>query len=129
MCGDVGDSRSLTCGMGGMARGPFEVSGRRVGVTRRGASLRHPDFAARPRSSLVDSMARPRVVGPHRLEEMQDVLRARGRPEGKQLVVRIRKRATTANRDEARVSFFWEDQRLPPSCLHPANESTVYPCV
>ena len=33
------------------------------------------------------------------------------------MVVRIRKRATTTNGDEARVSFFREDQRLHPSCV------------
>jgi hypothetical protein len=80
VCGDVGDSGSLSCGIGGMARSPFEVSGRCVGVTRRGASLRHRDFATHPRPGLVDSMARPQVTGLHRLEEMQDVLRARGCP-------------------------------------------------
>jgi len=80
VCGDVGDSGSLTCSVSGCARSPFEVSGRCVGGTRRGASLRHRDFAAHPRSSLVDSMARPQVTGPHRLKEMQDVLRARGCP-------------------------------------------------
>ena len=37
MCGDVGDGGGLTCGIGGMARGPGEISGRCIGGARRSA--------------------------------------------------------------------------------------------
>jgi hypothetical protein len=53
----------------------------------RSARLRHPDLAACPCTSLLDRLARTGVRGLHRLEEVQDVLSARGRPQGEKLMV------------------------------------------
>ena len=39
--------------------------------------------AQEPISRVDMRMARPQIIGPHRLEEMQDVLRTRGCPQGK----------------------------------------------
>jgi hypothetical protein len=55
----------------------------------RRARLGHRDLAAHPRPGLVDGMARPQIIGPHRLEERQYVLRAVGRPLSKKSVMRV----------------------------------------
>jgi hypothetical protein len=61
MCGDVGDDGGLTCGIGGMARGPGEISGCCHRMAARSARLRHCDLAAYPRPGLVNGLPRPRV--------------------------------------------------------------------
>ena len=107
--GDVRHRRRLTGCVCGLASGPAHLSGGRVGRESRRAGLRHRDFAAHPRPSLLDRLAGPRVRRPGRLEEMQNMLRACCRPQGKKPVVRIRERAATADRDEARVTVFGKD--------------------
>src|SRR5215212_7303792 len=82
------------------------------------AGLRHFDLAARPCPSLLDGLAGARVGGLHRLEEGQDVLCARGRPQGEKLMVRIRERAAAADGDEARVAYLRENHGCTwPSCI------------
>ena len=77
-------------------------------ATRR-SGLRHPDLAARPCPNLLDRLAGPRVPGLHRLEEVQNVLRARGSPQSQEPMVGVRKRPPTADGDEAGVAIFGED--------------------
>jgi DNA-binding CsgD family transcriptional regulator len=77
-------------------------------ATRR-SGLRHPDLAARPCPNLLDRLAGPRVRGLHRLEEVQNVLRARSSPQSQEPMVGVRKRPPTADGDEAGVALFGED--------------------
>jgi catechol 2,3-dioxygenase-like lactoylglutathione lyase family enzyme len=74
--------------------------------------LRHPDVAACPCPNLLDRLAGPRVRGLHRLEEVQNVLRAHGSPESQEPMVGVRKRPPTADGDEAGVAILREDHFL-----------------
>jgi hypothetical protein len=74
-------------------------------ATRR-ASLGHRDLAMRPGACLLDGLTRSRILRLSRLEEVKDVLRARCRPQGKKLVIRIDKSPTATDRHEARVAVF-----------------------
>src|SRR4030088_647021 len=74
------------------------------------ACLGHVDLAARPGPPELDRATRSRVLRPSRLEEVQDVFRARCRPQGEELVIRISEGPTAADRHETRVAFFREDQ-------------------
>lgn len=56
-----------------------------------------------------DRLAGPRVRGLHRLEKVQNVLRARGSPESQEPMVGVDKRPPTADGDEAGVAIFRED--------------------
>jgi len=59
--------------------------------------------------SLLDRLAGPRVRGLHRLEEVQNVLCARGRPQSQEPMVGVRERPPAADGDEAGVAVFGED--------------------
>ena len=74
------------------------------------ACLGHGDLAARPGPPEFDRATRSRVLRPSRLEEVQDVFCARCRPHGEEMVIRISKGPTAADRHETRVAFFREDQ-------------------
>jgi len=106
------DGCRLARGVGGMPWCPSQISGRGVRVAGRDASLGHPDLSAHPRADLLDRLTRTRIVGPSGLEEVEDVLGARCRPQGQAVVVRISERPTAANRHEARVALLREDHRL-----------------
>src|SRR5205814_4638133 len=95
---DVRDGRGLAGSVGGMPCCPTQVSGRGVCVAGRIASLGHRDLAAPPCPSLLDRVTRPRVRRLRRLEEVKDVLRARCRPQGEELVIRIGEGPTAADR-------------------------------
>ena len=61
---------------------------------------------------MPESARSPRgagVRGLHRLEEVQNVLRARGSPQRKEPMVGVRKRPPTADGDEAGVAILGED--------------------
>src|SRR6266571_8754298 len=75
----------------------------------RRASLGHVDLAARPCARLLDRLTRSRVLRLSRLEEVKDVLPARCRPQGEELVIRINEGPTTADRHETRVAVFRKD--------------------
>ena len=75
----------------------------------RRASLGHRDLATHPGVGLLDRVARPWVFRPSRLEQVKDVLRARCRPQGEELVIRIGEGATAADRYETRAAVFRED--------------------
>jgi hypothetical protein len=58
---------------------------------------------------MLDRVARPWVLRLNRLEEVKDVLRARCRPKGEEIVVRVGEGPTAADRHEARVPHLRED--------------------
>jgi hypothetical protein len=101
--------RRLAGGIGGMPGGSAQRSCRGVGSAGRRAGLRHRDLAACPRPSLLDRVARPRVRRLHRLEEVQNVLCARGRPQSQEPMVAVRERSPAADGDEAGVAVFGKD--------------------
>jgi hypothetical protein len=55
-------------------------------ATRR-ASLHHLDLTTRPSTGVLDRFTWSRVVRLSRLEQLKDVLRARGRPQGEEMVI------------------------------------------
>jgi hypothetical protein len=87
--GNVGDSRGLASSVRGMPCRPSQVSRRGVRVAGRRACLRHRALAPHPGADLRDRLPRPRILRPSRLEEIKNVLRARCRPQGEELVIRI----------------------------------------
>src|SRR5438552_16770850 len=108
--GDVCDDRRLAGSERGMARCPTQVSGRGHCMASSRACLGHGDLAARPGPPEFDRATRSRVLRPSRLEEVQDVSRARCRPEGEEMVIRISEGPTAADRHETRVALFRQDQ-------------------
>lgn len=58
---------------------------------------------------MFDRLTRSRVIRLNRLEEVEDVLCARCRPQGEETVVRIGEGPTTSDRHETRVTVFRED--------------------
>jgi len=86
-----------------------QVSGRAVGVAGRCARLGHEDLAAHPGAGLVDRVTRSLVLGPSRLEEVEDVLSARCRPQSEEPVIRIGEGPTTTDRHETRIAVLRED--------------------
>ena len=51
-----------------------------VGMATRRASLHHLDLATHPGAGMLDRLTRARVLRLSRLEQVKDVLRARGSP-------------------------------------------------
>src|SRR3954454_24991289 len=86
-----------------------EVSGCRVGVACRRASLSPRDFPACPRPPEVDRPTRTLVVRPCPLEVVEHVLRAVGRPHREEAMVPILEAAAPAQRDEPRITDLGED--------------------
>src|SRR5436190_12098820 len=95
-------------------------------ATRR-ASLGHRDLAAHPGAGLLNRLTRSRVLGPSRLEPVEDVLRARCCPQGEELVIRIGEGTTAADRHETRVAVFREDHTQQPFRSHLPNALTDAP--
>ena len=60
---------------------------------------------------MGDRHPRPWIVGSSRLEQREDVLSARCRPESEQLVMLVGERPATTDRHEPGVSNFREDHR------------------
>src|SRR5689334_13117739 len=104
VCGDMRYRRGLPGRIRRMPRGTGQIPCRGLRMAGCRAGLRHLDLAARPCPSLLDRLAGPPVRGLHRLEERQNVLCARGCPQGEQPMVQIRERPAAADRDEARVA-------------------------
>jgi hypothetical protein len=73
-------------------------------MTARRTRLHHLDLTTNPRAGMLDRLTRTRVLRPHRLEQVKDMLRAQCGPESQEMMVGIGKAPTTAKRDEARVS-------------------------
>jgi hypothetical protein len=108
---DVRDNCSLTGGIRGMPSGTTKPACRTHRVPTRRTRLRHPDLAARPRPDLFDRLARTCIRGPHRLEQVENVLCTFGRPQGEQSMVVVRERPATADRDEARIAVLGKDHQ------------------
>src|SRR5205823_1426272 len=87
VCGDVRHHRRLAGSICGVPSGSAQLSCRSHGMATRRAGLRHPDLASRPCPNPLDSQTGPRIFGPYRLEEVQNVLRAGGSPQSQQLMV------------------------------------------
>ncbi len=119
--GDVCDDRRLAGSVRGMACCPTQVSGRGHCMAARRASLGHRDLATHPGAGLLNRLTRSRVLRPSRLEPVEDVLRARCRPQGEELVIRIGEGPTAADRHETRVAVFREDHTQQPFCSHLPN--------
>ncbi|BAH51182.1 hypothetical protein ROP_29350 [Rhodococcus opacus B4] len=123
---DVRDRPCLPRGVGGVPRRSTQVPGRAHGMTARRARLHHLDFPAHPRAGMLDRLTRSWVLGPNRLEQGQNVLRARCRPQGEELVVRVGEGSTAADRHEARVSDLREDHG---SIFHHLHAATGHRCL
>ena len=121
VCGDVCDDRRLAGSVRGMACCPSQDSSRGHCMAARRASLGHRDLATHPGAGLLNRLTRSWVFRPSRLEPVEDVLRARCRPQGEEPVIRIGEAPTTADRDETRVAIFREDHTQQPSCSHLPN--------
>ena len=116
----VGRSTELVCGdmrhHRGLAGSECRVTGRSAqhscrshGMAGRRAGLGHRDLASRPCPNLFDRLAGPGVRGLHRLEEVQNVLCARGRPQSQEPMVGVRERAPAADGDEPGVAVLGQD--------------------
>ena len=116
--GDVWHGPGLASGVGGMTCCPTQVSGRGHRMTARRASLGHLDLATYPGTGMLDGQTRSWVVRLNRLEQVQDVLRARCRPKSQEMVVGVGEGPAAADRHEARVSDLWEDHGWHPFCRH-----------
>jgi len=126
--GDMCDGRGLAGSVRGMPCCITQVSGRRHRMAGRRARLGHRDLATHPGAGMLDRLTRSRILRPSRLEEVKDVLRARCRPQGKELVIRIGEGSTAADRHETRVSVFREDHIQHPFRSHLSNgQRTCYP--
>src|SRR2546421_9292435 len=95
-------------------------------ATRR-TSLGHRDLATHPGAGLLDRVTGSQVLRPSRLEPFEDVLRARCRPQGEELVIRIGEGPTTADRHETRVAVFREDHTQHPSTRNCPTPNTMFP--
>jgi hypothetical protein len=119
--GDVCDGGGLASSVCGMPCCPTQVSRRGHCMAGGRASLGHPDLATHPGAGMLDRLTRSRVLRLSRLEEVEDVLRARCSPKSEELVIRIGEGPTTADRHETRVSDLREDHGWHSFCLHPPN--------
>jgi len=70
VCGDMRHHCRLAGSICGVPSGSAQRSCRSHSMATRRTRLRHRDLAAHPRPGLVNGMARPQIIGPHRLEEM-----------------------------------------------------------
>ncbi len=107
--GDMRNHRRLAGSICGVPSGSAQLSCRCHGMATRRAGLGHRDLASRPCPNLLDRQTGPQVRGLHRLEEVQNVLCARGSPQGQESMVGVRERPPAADGDEARVAVFRED--------------------
>jgi len=93
----------------GMPSGSAQGSCRTHGMATRSTGLRHPELTARPCPNLLYCLARSRIRGPHRFEEVQNVLCTRGGPQRQEPMVGVRESSPTADGDEAGVAVLGED--------------------
>ena len=107
--GDVCHRPGLACRVRGVTRGASLVSRRPHGMASRRAGLHHLDLAPHPGAGMLNGLTRPRVAGVSGFEQGQDVLSARGCPQGEQMVIRVRQGPAAADRHQARVAHRRED--------------------
>ncbi len=110
--GNVRDHRRLTGSIRGMARSSAQISGRRHCMAARRAGLRHRDLAARPGPSLLNGVTRPRVHRLSLLEEVQDVLRTGGCPQGEEMVMIIGQTPASSNGYKSGIARFRENHNM-----------------
>ena len=119
----------LTPGLAGSVRSmpccPTQVcrAARHCLAARRRASLGHLDLATYPSAGMLDRPTRSWVLRSSRLEEVEDVLRARCRPKSKEMVIRVGEGPAAADRHEARVSDLREDHGCNLQHSHPTRQS------
>ena len=90
-------------------RGADQVSGRAIGVAAGSAGGHHSDLAARPRSGILDRPPRSWVLPARSLEQVEDVLGARCRPQCEEPVISVGKGPAPANGHEARITNLRQD--------------------
>jgi hypothetical protein len=73
------------------------------------ASLHHRDLTTHPGAGVLDRFTWSWVLRLNRLEQVKDMLRARRRPKGEEMMIRISEGPTATKRDEARVPNLRED--------------------
>lgn len=110
----VRDNRRLAGGVSRMAWRRTQIPGGGHCMAPCRACLGHGDFAPCPGRREFDRLTRSRVLGASRFEETQDMLRARRRPQGEEVVIRIGEGPTATDRHQTRVAFFREDQPATP---------------
>jgi hypothetical protein len=109
VCSDMRHHRGLASGECRVTSRSAQHPCRSHGMAARCAGPGHPDLAASPCPDLLDRLTRPRICGPLRLEKVQNVLRARGRPQRQEPVIGIRERPPAADGDEPGVTVFGQD--------------------
>ena len=107
--GDMRHHCRLTGCICGMPSGAAQLSCRTHGMTTCGTGLSHPDLAARPCPNLLYRLAGPGIRDLHTLEEVQNVLCARRRPQSQEPMVGVRERPPAADGREARVAVLGKD--------------------
>jgi hypothetical protein len=111
VCGDMCHRRGLAGSECCVTSCSAQHPGRSHRMAARRAGLGHRDLASRPCPDLLDRLARPRVRRLHRLEEVQNVLRARGRPQSEEPMVRVGERSPAADGDEPGIAVLGKDHR------------------
>lgn len=136
MRGDMGDNPGLPGRIRGMPSRPTQLPSRPHRMPARRASLHHRHLATHPGPRILDRLTRPRVSGPSRLEQAQNVLRARGSPQSQKVVIGIGESPTTTDRHETKIPHLRENhdvhsllraavRRLPAVC--PGDRSAAWP--
>jgi hypothetical protein len=74
-----------------------------------GASPHHRDLTTHPAADVLDCFTWSWVLRLNRLEQVEDVLRARRRPKSEEMMIRISEGPTATKRDEASVPNLRED--------------------
>jgi hypothetical protein len=92
-----------------MPCGPSKVPGRAHRVPARCPGLHYRNLAAHPGTGVLDRLPRSGIFRSGGLEEMQNVFRARRRPQREEVVIRVGEGSTTADRHEARVANLRKD--------------------
>jgi hypothetical protein len=121
--GDVRDDCGLASRVRGMPWCAAQVSRGGLGLSGRLARLHHLYLTTHPSPSLLDRHTRSPIVGLSRLEQAEDVLRARCRPESEEVVMRLGEGPTATRRHEAGVSDLREDHRRQSYHLDPLTQS------
>src|SRR5919197_772897 len=121
--GDVRDDCGLASRVRGMPWCAAQVSRGGLGLSGRLARLHHLHLTTHPSASSLDRHTRSSIVGLSRLEQAEDVLRARCRPESEEVVMRLGEGTTATRRHEAGVSDLREDHRRQSYHLHPLTQS------
>jgi hypothetical protein len=116
VCGDMRHHCRLSGCICSVPSGSAQLSSRAHGMATRRPGLRHPDLTRRPCPNVLDRPAGPRVGGPDRFEEVQNVLGARGRPQSEEPMVGVRERPPATDGDETGVAVLWGGSRMNHIC-------------